>query len=181
MLAMSKMDEELSKIIFKNRIKAAVILRFGPNSPHSFMPELSCSEKDYYQKKYGETVDLYENQSPSNRNIYTLMNSSKMIVSSFVSTAPLEAFGNGKKILYCNFHSDNKYHNDISDQIKFSLEKEGLSALSHRLIQTLEMSEERYIKMHKRLMGYYMKYPETSNVSEFIYKKIREIVSNSSR
>ena len=50
------------------------------------------------------------------RNIFPLIQQSEMVISC-LSTAAIEAYGLGKKTLFCNFTGTDLYHQDIDDSI----------------------------------------------------------------
>lgn len=178
--AMQKMDLALSKIIRKLKLKTAIITRFSGHSNHAFMNEVGMTEVAYFKQKYGELATIFENELPKYRNIYQLISVSSLIISSFASTATLEAFGRGKKILYCNFNNTEKYHADFADEIKFSRQKNGISNFSTKIMELLEISNDEYLAKNKSLMNYYMTNYDSQKREKFMMDKINEIINESS-
>ena len=66
-------------------------------------------EENYYRNIYGCNVDLVENNREEISSTYRGMDNSDVIVG-LGSTAVREAFGWGKKVLYCDFTGTDKYH-----------------------------------------------------------------------
>jgi surface carbohydrate biosynthesis protein len=172
MRSMEVMDNFLAKYIRESDIKAAVILRVERDSEHWIMPEVGMSEEKYYQLIYGNCIEIIET-NPSIRNIFPLMQESQVIVSC-LSSALMEAFGIGKKILYCNFTGVGQYHQDIDPSLVTS--DDSYESFSKRLDDLLKVSSIEYLQHHQELRKYYMSYPEYKLTYQAITEKIDEII-----
>ena len=172
MRSMKIMDELLAKYINSRNINAAVILRSEENSKHWFMPEIGMSEYDYYKNIYGDSTDLIMNDF-SERPIYKLIQESHMVVS-VLSTALVEAFGFGKKVLFYNFCESDKYHLDFDPLIVSS--NRNFQQFSKEIDDILAMPVDKYKAKYNYLQKYYMSFPTQGSTKDYIKNKISSIV-----
>lgn len=175
MHSMKVMDQYLEKYIKSHSIKAAVILRSERDSEHWTMPEVGMSEEDYYREIYDDCIEIIETNF-SKRNIFPLMQQSRVIVSC-LSSALLEAFGIGKKILYCNFTGVNLYHQDLDSLLVTS--DGNYESFSARLDELLRIPPEEYAKRYQECKNYFMSYPDHKPTYQAIAEKIDEIIKKS--
>lgn len=175
MRAMKLMDQQLFNYLKQVNIKAAVILRSERDSDQWFMPEIGMNEEDYYLSIYGDSIEIIDTDL-TERNVYSLMQSSDVIVSGFSTTCLLEAYTIGKKVLYCNFCETDKYHIDFDKEIVFKGNKNSFKEFKSRLDDLRDTSNDNYLKDHESLMGYYMPNPLLSPVKDEIKKKISLII-----
>jgi hypothetical protein len=172
MRSMKIMDHLLVQYIRSSGIKAAVILRSERNSKDWTMPEIGMSEENYYRDIYGDCIDIIETDF-SKRNIFPLMQQSRVIVSC-LSSAPMEAFGIGKKILYCNFTGVGQYHRDIDPSIVTN--DDSYESFAKKLDDLLVVSLIEYSQRHQERQKYFMNYPEYRLTHKVISEKIDEII-----
>ena len=172
MRSMKIMDELLSRYIKDNKINAAIIYRAERNSKDWIIPELGLSEEEYYQEIYGNSIE-YIDTDFSKRNVFPLMQNSQLIVSC-LSTAVIEAYGLGKKALYCNFTGTSLYHQDIDDKIL--IKNSEYANFSKRLDSVISMNQEKYLEEHKNIMEYYVNFDSEKSVEARIEAKIDEII-----
>ena len=172
MRSMRIMDELLARYIRTRGVKAAAILRVNKESEHWIVPEIGMSEGEYFQTIYGDCLDIIESV-PSIRNVFPVMQQSANIVSC-LSTALLEAYGIGKKILYCNFTGTDLYHCDLDSKIVTNQSEWDI--FSSQLDQLLSIKAEDYKIEHKETMQYYMSFPSNSTTYEFIKNTIEKII-----
>jgi hypothetical protein len=177
MKAMEIMDIHLAKYIRDRNIKAAVILRNEREGLHWFMPPLNCNEEEYFRRIYGDSVEIIETDFKV-RNIYQLMQESKLSVSC-LSSALLEIFGKGGKILYCNFLGLHQYHQDIDSSIVCI--NDDFQMFSKQLDELIEMPTEVYNEKFAELQKYYMNFPENKPTYTAIAEKIDMIIDNQSK
>jgi len=156
MRSMKIMDELLSRYIKDNKINAAIIYRAERNSKNWIIPELGFSEEEYYNQIYGSSIE-YIDTNRSERNIFPLMQESHLVISC-LSTAVIEAYGLGKKVLYCNFSGTDYYHQDIDNEILTT--DSNYKNFSEKLNSIYKLSYKDYINTNKELMKYYMSYPD---------------------
>ena len=156
MRSMKIMDQLLAKYIKDNKINAAVIYRAERGSEHWIIPELGLSEEKYYQEIYGNSIE-YIDTDFSKRNIFPLMQNSQLIISC-LSTAIIEAYGLGRKVLYCNFSGTGLYHQDIDIEILTT--NSNYKNFSEKLNSIYKLSYKDYISTNKELMKHYMNYPD---------------------
>ena len=174
MYSMECMDRLLEKYIRVKGVRAAVILRAERNSEHWVMQELGISEEEYYRNIYGDCIDIIETDF-SKRNIFPLMQQSRVILSC-LSSALVEAFGIGKKILYCNFTGTNLYHSDFDSRIIAN--QSDWNIFSVHLDNLISQKSQEYQILHREIIRYFMSYPEGSSTHELISIKIDEIIKD---
>ena len=172
MRSMKIMDQLLTRYIKNHEIKAALIYRTMRDCEGWIIPEIGLSEEEYYQEIYGDSIKHIDN---SDRNIFPLMQQSKMVITC-LSTAGIEAYGLGKKLLYCNFTGTDLYHQDIADEIL--TKNSEYTAFSEILDQILSMKQEEYLEEHKERMQYYMNFDAENSVESRIEAKFDEIIEN---
>lgn len=170
--SMKIMDCLLARYVVERGIKAAVILRAERESEHWYIPEIKLNEVEYYRGIYGDTISILETNF-SERNIFSAIQKSELIVSC-LSTALLEAYGIGKKILYCNFIGKNLYHQDF-DRAILTSNKE-YEAFSKILDDLLCMSGLEYSKIHKDKKKYYMNFPNDGLTYRNVMERMSEII-----
>jgi surface carbohydrate biosynthesis protein len=176
MRSMRIMDNYLSIYFAKKKYKFAIITRSEKNSSDWYMKEIGLNEEQYYKNIYGEDAQIIETNF-AKRNIYPIMLSSDLIITC-LSTAALEGFGYGKKILYCNFHKNNKYHKDFHKEILYSGYSRDKKFFFKRIDNLISTPYKAYINSHKKLMKYYMAYPSSDTTYAFIKRKISKLIND---
>ena len=171
MESMQKMDFFLSQYVKEYNLKVAIIMRSEPNSADRNIPAYG-DEKEYFRNIYPDHVELIDPVFKEH-NIYSVMDQSDFIVS-FGSTAPREAFGWGKKVLFCDFTGTNLY-NDYDPLILFRTENYDL--LKTRLNEIRLMPYEDYISNTKDYASYLMNYDPNCPPHLFIRQKIEHYLS----
>lgn len=172
MRSMLIMDQLLAEYIRARGLKAAVILRSERDSVDWLMPEVGKTEEQYYSGIYGSSIEIIETDF-TERNLFPLMQKSRLIVSC-LSTALVEAYGIGKKILYCNFTGTDDYHRDQDPAIVVS--DGSPSVFYERLDTVLGMSQSEYQRLHHERQEYYMSFPEGRPTHEAIAEKVDSII-----
>ena len=172
MRSMRIMDELLAKYLRERNYKAAIILRAAKNGEHWFIPEIGLDEGNYFKSIYGNEAEIIETDFKE-RNIYTLLQKSSFIISC-LSTALLEGFGLGKKVLYCNFTGTDIYHKDfdkaiVTTEIDYELFAKNLDEL-------FTMSMKEYDNIYLKHQKYYMNYPKDNHTYQAISDKIDLII-----
>jgi hypothetical protein len=171
MRSMKIMDELLAQYIRSKRIKAAIILRTERNDNHWTMPGIG-TEHDYYREIYGDAADIIE-ANFADRTVYPIMQQSRLVVSC-LSSALIEAYGIGLKILYCNFTGINAYHCDFDPAIVTA--DSDFEQLSRRLDDLLALPSETYRRMHSGNMKKMMNFPPDWATYKAISHRIDTIV-----
>lgn len=174
MEAMKRMDIQLANYIRNKKIKAAIILRNEKDGPHWFMPQLNCNEKEYFTRIYGDSVEIIETDFKV-RNIYQLMQQSKLSVSC-LSSALLEIFGYGGKVLYFNLLGADQYHQDFDESIICT--NDDYQTISNKLDELIEMPNEEYNKKFAYLQQHYMNYPKDRKTYLAISDTIEKIITD---
>ena len=128
-----------------------------------------CGALDAIARK---EIDLMDPVS-SNRNIYKIMDQSSLIIS-FGSTAPREAFGFGKKVLYCDFTGTDLY-NDYDPIILFR--DENYDLFKERLDKLICTPQVEYEEKTKEYASYLMNYDSGYPAHLLIREKIEYYLS----
>tara|TARA_Y100001933_G_C19009863_1_gene568305 strand:+ start:1309 stop:2472 length:1164 start_codon:yes stop_codon:yes gene_type:complete len=108
----------LSKLIYKEKYNAAIILREQKGNKHWFVKEFGMNEEEFHKNIYGDQCKIIENQF-TGENVYKEINDSNLSVA-FLTSVILEGHIYGHNCLYLNFHDDNFYHDDFPKEIVIS-------------------------------------------------------------
>ncbi len=130
-------------------------------------------ERDYYKASYGEKAQLI----PFDRgkmSTYFAMDESAVVVAIY-STVAREAFGWGKKVLFCNFTGDEDY--SLSQDGLWSLSEPDYETFKDRLNCIYNMDTKKYIETTreyaKYLMNYDFKNPAHQVIRNMILKELQ--------
>jgi surface carbohydrate biosynthesis protein len=174
MCSMKIMDQLLAKYIKDRGMKAAVILRSERDSKDWSMPEIGMTEEKYYHQIYGNCIEIIETISVK-RNIYPVMQQGNLVVGC-MSSSLLEAFGIGKKVLYCNFTGTDWYYQDLPSSIITN--NDDYESFSGRIDELHSMSQAEYLQIHQDSMNYYMSTSQDKPTHQAIREKIDQIIEN---
>jgi outer membrane protease len=143
------------------------------------MAEIGISEEEYYKSIYGDLVQVID-VNFTERNIYPVMQKSKMLIAGFSTSCLVEAFSFGTKVLYANFCETNKYHVDFAKEILFEGTEKDEQRFFERIDVLLNQSSEEYFREMQSLYDYYVRDPRTSQTDMKIKDQISQIVNHSS-
>ena len=175
MNTMRIMDNLLAKYLKMSNLKATIILR-SERGPDWFMPEIGNSEQGYYELIYGNLVQIVESNF-NERNIYPTMQSSNLIIAAFPTTCLIEAFSNGKKVLYTRFGDcDERYYSDLPNEIIYSSDTNNEDNFFKKIDNLLLTKNESYVNQYQKLMSYYNSFPRNCSTEEEITTKIKDII-----
>lgn len=156
-----KVHSLLKSYLEKNGVRACVALS-------AFAGE---EEYEYYDAFFGSLVTIIRQNPQNYMSTYEAMDSSEVVLA-LNSTAALEAFGWGKKVLFCNFTGDEIadifFHRLCSVQNADSNEFESI------LNTLLEMKNEEYLTLTEKERRYVMNYNPDLPVNEYM----RNIIIN---
>jgi surface carbohydrate biosynthesis protein len=172
MRSMEVMDGLLANYINSKNIKAAVILRSIRNTKDWYMPALEVTEEEYFKERYGENIEIIENDANS-RPVYSAIEESDLIVG-YLSTVLSEALGIGKKVQYFNFSGTDLYHKDIHQELVFN--DHDPYSFSNKMNQLLNFPQEKQKEFVKPLKKYYMNFSENKPSYQLISSLIDEII-----
>ena len=175
MKAMEILDGMLSRYIKKTNIKVSIIMRSEPESNDRNIPVYG-NEKEYFQNIYPDSVNLIDPDF-QNRNIYSEILKGDLIIS-MGSTAIREAFGMGKKILYCDFTKSDLY-NDYHEMVLYK--DQNYESFKKRLDELLEISIDDYKKITKEYASYLMNNDINSPPHLIIRDKINSYLRTNTR
>jgi len=137
------LDEYLSKYVNKTKASLCIALRSG-----------DPRELQYFYGIYGDRATIIENDREA-MSTYAAMDRGAMIVA-FDSTAAREAFGWGKKVLFCNFSGDDNYDSP-REGIWFISEK-NYEKFREKLDYIRQVDEGQYQAEIKEYQRYLMNY-----------------------
>jgi len=166
MKSMKILDRFLSRYINEQNLKVVIALRSEADSVDREIPVYG-DEKNYYRNIYGKEIELIDPVF-SDRNIFKIMDQISIIIS-FGSTAPREAFGFGKKILYCDFTGTDLY-NDYDPIILFR--DENYDLFKERLDKLIEIPQKEYEEKTAKYASYLMNYDSGYPAHLLIREKI---------
>jgi hypothetical protein len=176
MKAMRLMDIKLAQFLQSRDLKTAVILRSERDSDQWFMPEIGMTEEGYYKSIYEDLIEIIDVNFVQ-RNVYSIMQRSEVIIAGFSSTCLIEAYAMGKKILYMNFCGNNKYYCDFKPDILFEAHDDRSPRFESRLDALLKISSQEYELKHKENMQFYMRHPLIST-RDLIRGHLSDIISS---
>tara|TARA_B100000475_G_C14991193_1_gene312337 strand:+ start:37 stop:969 length:933 start_codon:yes stop_codon:yes gene_type:complete len=175
MKSMELMDKTIFKYLKNKDLKVAAIFRSERQSDDWIMPDIGCSEENYFKSIYGDEIKLIDTNF-SERNVYSEMLKAKVLLAAFPTTCLFEAFGWGKKVLYANFSGNKTYFSDVSNKILFDYTGENEERFFSLLDDLLIKRCEDYVAEHQELMNYYMKFSKNLVTEDLIQKKICELI-----
>jgi len=128
-------------------------------------------QRRFYQNFFGDQVELIQQKPSSYFSSYEAMDSSTLSLTQD-STLGLEAFGFGKKVLFCNFTEDDRYNINCPDLCKITTIDYNL--FSQKLKNLLLMDQKEYLEQtetdRKYLMNYNPDFPAHLVVRQLIEK-----------
>jgi len=115
----------------------------------------TTEEYDFFLKIFGENATIVRQNENDCYSTYRTMDSSEVIINNH-STAGFEAFGWGKKVLFCNFCGDAIY--EIFNKDLFSVKSLDYILFEKELNELLAMDQEKYQDLTKIQREYIMNY-----------------------
>ena len=136
----------------------------------------SAEEKKYYSDFFGDLVTIIPRNPNDFLPTYRAMDISEVIIS-LHSTAPLEAFGWGKKVLFCNFLEDYEIADFYTPGICSIIQRD-YDSFEKSLSQLLLMDYDEFNQKTKDAQRYMMAYDPHQPVHEFIRKIITDLIAS---
>lgn len=168
-VAIKKLATYLARFCEKTKKTICIATRNHPDQDkQSYRYELQ-----WYREQMGEHVNLIPNIR-SKFSTYRLIDSSTVSLS-FYSTALVEAFGRGRKSLFCNFSNNEIY--DLPEKGLWTLGSCTYEEFEERLISLLEMSDAEFQKKSSNARLYLMNYDPVTPTHMFLKNLISEAVS----
>jgi len=161
--SMAKMHTFLEKYINEYNLKVAILLR------NPYADSDIDGEKAYFDKFYKKKI-VYICNDKNLMSPYNSMDQSELIVDCF-STASIEAFGWGKKILHCDF-TGSKNYNDYDSMIMFT--EPSYESFKKRLNELRREPYENYRKRTKKYASYLMNNSPECPPHIYIRKEIQK-------
>jgi len=131
-------------------------------------------EYEFFFKIFGEKVTIIRQNENDRHSTYNAMAASNVIIANY-STAALEAFGWGKKVLLCNIgdiYGLTVY--EIFNQNLFSIKSMDYNIFEKKLNKLLDMDQNEFVELTKELRKYTMNYnPELP-----VHVYMRNIIEN---
>lgn len=133
----------------------------------------SQEEYEYYSKKFADLALIISNNR-ADFTTYQVMNKSRVIIS-FYSTAALEAFGWGKKVLFCNYSGDSKRSSRFSDIC--STDTAEYEIFKRKLLHLIEMGEREYFRLTESARRHHMNYDPKNSATSYVRKIVEEKIA----
>jgi surface carbohydrate biosynthesis protein len=131
-------------------------------------------EYEFFLKMFGDKATIVR-QDKTGYSTYRTMDHSEVIVTNH-STAGFEAFGWGKKVLFCNFTGDTIY--EIFNRDLFLVRQMDYDLFEKRMNELLEMDQNEYLKTTEILRKYVMNFdpalPAHMYMKKIIETRIRD-------
>jgi len=159
--AIVTLDNYLSKIIAEKKL--SLCIASCANAQEDVEAEI-----EYYKKTYGAKTKIID-RDRKGLSTYLAMDKSKLVLT-FNSTAGYEAFGWGKKVLFCNF-SGNRMHGFPMDGF-WAVENKNYDGFRGQLEYLMEMDDSEYIHLTKAAALSVMNY----DFSMPLHKYMRRII-----
>jgi surface carbohydrate biosynthesis protein len=158
-----EMHQNINHYLLNNPNLSHIILcRHKKNSSEGFSEEL------YYKSIYGHKVEL-RFQDECKFSTYKGISQSRIIISCY-STSASEAAGWGKKVLFCDYSSNNSFA-DFKSGIWLTINQD-YDAFANKMDKIISMDQKEYDTLTNSYFGHIMNYSD--NVSTI--DKIREAV-----
>lgn len=132
--------------------------------------EKECS---YFQKIFGEQVEFITQKPDSFFSSYEAIDSSEVSLT-LDSALGLEAFGLGKKVLFCNFTGDIERDINCTDLCRININDYDL--FSQKLKRLLLMEQNLYLKQTETDRKYFMNYNQDFPVHQVVRKLIEKFL-----
>jgi surface carbohydrate biosynthesis protein len=153
----------MAQYIKKNNTRVAIALRSS-----------TTEEYEFFFKKFGDTVTIVRQHENDRYSTYRTMDNSEVIINNY-STAGFEAFGWGKKVLFCNFYGDAIY--EIFSKNLFSVKNLDYTMFEKELNKLLAMDQDEYMMLTKIQRKYIMNYDPELPVHEYMKNIIRNLIN----
>lgn len=131
-------------------------------------------EIDYFKRIYGDRARLI-NFDRLNFSTYAAMDNSHIILTGD-STAGYEAFGWGKKVLFCNFSNDRNYNFEIDGF--WSINNCCYDTFKKQLNYLIKIDDQEYARLAKEVARYVMNYDSEMPAHKYIRGRILECLNN---
>jgi surface carbohydrate biosynthesis protein len=142
----------------------------------------NTDEYEYFSKIFGNKVTLIrdskKNIDGTSFSTYFAMDQSKVIVT-LLSTAGIEAFGWGAKVLFCNF-SGNESYNFTVEGIN-SINIPNYDIFEQKLLNLLYADDTEYLALTLTSRTYMMNYNPDLKVHEFVKNLISDSISSNKK
>lgn len=158
----------VTKFCEKTNKKLCIAARNDPKeNQQGFLYELQ-----WYRKYMGEWINLIPN-CRKEYTTYQLIDSSAASLS-FYSTALVEAFGRGKRSLFCNFTNHDWY--DLPVNGLWALKQPSYEEFEARLLCLLAMTEQEFQNSSAEAAKYLMSFNKANPPNEFLLRLISQAI-----
>jgi len=131
----------------------------------------STDEYEYFQRIFGESATIIIKNNPSAFSTYRAMDESQVIISHF-STAAIEAFGWGKKILLCNYSDNPLYSFTFSDLCTTDIADYNI--FKEKLKKLINMDREKFLNETFAKRKYFMNYDPDIPATDYVRRIVLE-------
>lgn len=135
----------------------------------------SKEELEYYKNIFGDKAKIIPNDR-ERLSTYFAMDKSSVIIA-FSSTAAYEAFGWGKKVLFCNFYPDSGFDRLVGNAN--SVDSQDYEEFKNKLDYLLKIDDSEYVRLtlneRKYVMNYDFNMPAHNYMREIISKQLTQV------
>ena len=132
-------------------------------------------EADYYKIYFKNATIVKNNKKRRKSKTYRMMNLSEVVVA-FDSTAAFEAYGWGKKVLFCNLTGWKEGSYSIPDMCY--IDKNSYEVFEKKLTNLLAMDYNEYQMKNKKYFKYFMNYNPQNPPHKYIRDLVLGIIGN---
>jgi len=161
--AILTLDSYLSKFITERNLSLCIATCANKQ-------EDAKAEAEYYKKTYGAKIKII-NHNREGLSTYFAMDKSKILLT-FNSTAGHEAFGWGKKVLFCNFSGISSYGFPVDGF--WTIENKNYDEFRRQLEYLIEIDDSEYVHLTKAVSLYVMNYDFSMPQHTYMRKIILE-------
>ena len=171
--------DDVEKFYFKNPILILdeYLPKFVEESGLSLCIATCSPEReeiDYFKRIYGDRAQII-NCDRLNFSTYAAMDNSYIILTTG-STVAYEAFGWGKKVLFCNFSKDRNYNFEMDGF--WSINNCCYDTFKKQLNYLIKVDDQEYARLTKEFARYVMNYDFSMPPHNYIRKIITQHVSS---
>lgn len=156
------LHEFLKRYIEEHRVSFCVATRSNEQA-----------EMEFYRSYFGEKAIIIENNMEK-MSTYLAMDESSVVVT-FLSTAAVEAFGWGKKVLFANFAEDDNY--DLPQQGIWTINVIDYIVFKNKVNYLRKVNEKKYLNKARHCAQYLMNYnsqlPAHLFIRNMIFKELQ--------
>lgn len=156
------LNEYLSKFVMEHAISPMCIAG----------DQVETGEREYFDRYY-DTAHFFDNPDRNALSTYRLMDESEAIIS-MDSTAAFEAYGWGKKVLFCNLQGLEERSYPLPDMCY--MDENNYELFEKKLVNLLAMDDSEYRRENESYFTYFMNYDPQNPPHKYIRDLVLDII-----